>query len=620
MNMFFKPDLYQILSALYSHDRVMETMETLRNLERPRQYSAFKNSTAWCETVLKEAGLSDVRRITHKADGETTAYDFTMPQAWDLLGRSTLEIVSPIKEMIADSDITTLHISEYSAPTPAGGVTAELVDYACLDPKNPDCKDKFVFYRGYTPVQESFYYDMATAGCAGIVFAPFETTAHEPDKTTWTNGHGHAGWYHLKEDPLMPVFCVTPKKGIELSMLLSKGPVILHGEMNTKVYDGEIYTVTGTIPGKSEEEFAILAHMYEPFYADDCQGFAVGVEVAILLKKLIDDGVLPQPEKTLRLVFSMERYGFAAFFANHDKKILAALSIDTVTVLGAEILNTGFTITEAPLSLPFFGDMLLREAMNRFCPDVYCRFVPGNLSDDCWAGEKTVDIPTNWCHSSSSDGKSDYHHCDAPIFDAVQPEVLKKVVPIIAAYTAAVVCADQAHVAEMAKELEKIAAYWLEVKKNYIAGQTAMGKMSKTDAAWHNQAAEMLYLGRMDSFNRFYPGVTQPVLPEHWAESFYSTLPDRELSAAEKKADSIRYRIMTTGMPFSQSRVPAAERVSWPDIPELIWALLSPERSVLDAIRLQDAALSNTTPDEKIEYYLSYFRFLAKYGYIEEVK
>lgn len=620
MSLFFRSDLYQILAGIYSRERIMANIETLRGLEKPRQYAAFNRSTAWCTEILEKEGFSDVRRISHRADGETASFDFIMPQAWDLLGRSTLEIVEPKKEMIADTDITTIHVSEYSAPTPEGGITAELVDYADLDPKAPDCKGKYVFHRGYLPAQHPLYHRLAAAGCAGIVFAAFETTAHEPEKPTWTNGHGHIGWYHLKEDPVVPVFCVSPRKGIELADLLAKGKVILRGEMNTKIYDGEIYTVTATIPGKSQDEFALLGHLYEPFYADDCQGFGVGVEVAVMLKKLIDEGILPQPQRTLRLVFSMERYGFAAFFASHHKKVLAAMSIDTLTCLGSDTLNTGFTIKEAPLSLPFFGDMLLGEAMHAFCPDVKWKFMPGNLSDDCWMSEKTVNIPTNWCYSSTNDGINDYHHCDAPIFDAVEPEKLAKLVPMLGAYTAVMICGDREHFVKLAEELEKTAAYWLETKKNYVAGRAAAGKMSGRDAAWQNQAAELLYLGRMESFNRFYPGLVTPVLPAHWAADFYRTVPDRDLTPAEKRADSVRYRIVADGMPFSQALVPAAERVSWPDIPELIWALLSPERSVLDAIRLQDAAFSCTTSEERIDYYLEYFRFLERYGYVKIVE
>ena len=598
----------------------MQAMNALRDLERPRRYSAFQDSTAWCAEVLKKAGFSDVRRIAHPADGKTAAYDFIMPQAWDLLQRSTLRITEPYDKIIADTDLSSLHAAEYSAPTPEGGVTAELVDAALLDLDNPDCKGKFVFYRGYLPWNHPFYHNIASAGCAGIVYAAFETTTCEPDAPTWTNGHGHIGWYHLKEDPVVPVFCVSPKIGIELVQLLSRGKVVLHGEMNTKIYDGEIYTVTATIPGKSKEEFALLGHMYEPFLTDDCQGVAVGIEVALMLKKLIEDGILPQPEKTLRLIFSMERYGFAAFFAKHDQKILAAMSLDTLTSLGYKLLKTNTIIRESPLSLPFFGDMLVQEAMQTFCPDLRWKFSRGNLSDDCWASESTMDIPTTWCLGAALDTRGDYHHCGAPIFDDIEPDVLDKLVPMVAAYSAVMVCGDRDHFTQMSVELEKVAADWLEKEKNYAAGRAASGKMSKTDALWHNKAMEMLYLGRMDSFNRFYPGTVTPTLPKHWADDFYDTLPDRALTDAEQEASGIRYRILCPGVPFCQARVPAEERTCWPDVPELVWALLSPDRSVLEAIRLRDAVHSAHTSDEKIRYLLSYFRFLEKYGYLEEVK
>ena len=619
MNLFIRPDLYNILRELYSEERILGNIETLYQLEKPRRYSAFSESTLWCEEVLKKEGFSDVRRIAHKADGVTSSYDFIMPQAWDICGRCTLEIVEPVNEMIADTDISTIYVSEYSAPTPEGGITAELVDYACLDPKNLDCKGKFVFYRGYHPVASNFHKSLAEAGCAGVVFAAFETTEHEPDVPTWTNGHGHIGWYHLKEDAVLPVFCVTPKKGIELIKMMAKGKVTLHGVMNTKIYDGEIYSVTATIPGKSEDEFTLLGHLYEPFHSDDSQGFGVGVEVAIMLKKLIDDGVLPQPEKTLRLIFSMERYGFAAFFAQHNKKIIAALSIDTLTIQAADILNTGFSVTLSPISLPFFGDMLIKEAMELFCPEIYYRFNPGSLSDDCWMGEDSVDIPTNWFVSGCV-GRSNYHHCDAPIFDAIQSEKLKKLVPLTAAYTAVMICGDRNHFAKMAQELEKTAAYWLETEKNFIAGKAAKFGWKKTDVLSKVKTAETYYLGRMESFNRFFPNIVKPELPVHWADDYFNSLPDRELTDTEKKAASTYYRKSSTGVPFSQARVPIEERECQPMAYELTWALLAPGRSMLDVIRMFDAIISYKTPDREIEAHLEYFSFLEKYGYVEKVE
>ena len=96
--------------------------------------------------------------------------------------------------------------------------------------------------------------------------------------------------------------------------------------------------------------------------------------------------------------------------------------------------------------------------------------------------------------------------------------------------------------------------------------------------------------------------------------------PSLVINEAEKKAASIRYRITSVGIPFSQSKIPASERVSLPTAHELVWALLSPERSVLDAIRLKDAAVYGNTSDGGINTSLAYFAFLAKYGYLEEVK
>ena len=619
MELFFRPDLYHILSALYDPDRLLNTMKALRNLERPRRYSAFNASTAWCEEVLKKAGFSDVRRVTHQADGATVSYDFVMPQAWDLLGRSTLDMVEPVNERLADTDISTLHVAEYSAPTPVGGVTAEVVDYASLDPDRPDCAGKYVFYRGYLPAQHPLYHQLAVAGCVGVIYAVFAAIEHQPDSPSWTNGHGHIGWYHLKDDAVIPTYCISPKQGVKLAERLANGRVVLHGEVNAKLYDGEIYTVTATIPGKSAEEFALLGHLYEPFHTDDCQGFAVGVEVGLLLKQLIDNGTLPKPEKTLRLIFSMERYGFAAFFAQHDKKILAAMSIDSFTCLAGDILKKPFEVVESPLSLPFFGDMLAYEALTAFCPDLHWTLVPGSLSDDCWAAEPTVNIPTNWCVTGSCDATHDYHHCDAPIFDAVQPQKLARLVPMLAAYTAVMVCGDRNHFAAMAARLEQTAATWLEAKKNVIVGRLATGQLGRQDALWQKQAAEQLYLGRMVSFNRFYDGIVVPSLPEHWADAFFHTANVRCLSAAEQIAHAVRYRITATGMPFSQARVPSSERVSWPNISELTWALLSPERTVLDAIRLRDAVHGTHATDEDIRYFLSYCEFLETYGYVERV-
>ena len=53
--------------------------------------------------------------------------------------------------------------------------------------------------------------------------------------------------------------------------------VVLHGVLKARIGKGEIYTVTGVIPGESKEEYGIFAHMYEPFLSDDASGVAAGI-------------------------------------------------------------------------------------------------------------------------------------------------------------------------------------------------------------------------------------------------------------------------------------------------------------------------------------------------------
>lgn len=59
MSLFFKSDLYNTLSQLYSEERILQNIETLKKLEG-RGYSNFDKSTSWCKEVLeswRDAGL-----------------------------------------------------------------------------------------------------------------------------------------------------------------------------------------------------------------------------------------------------------------------------------------------------------------------------------------------------------------------------------------------------------------------------------------------------------------------------------------------------------------------------------------------------------------------------------
>jgi len=55
---------------------------------------------------------------------------------------------------------------------------------------------------------------------------------------------------------------------------------------------------------------------------------------------------------------------------------------------------------------------------------------------------------------------------DAPIFDAIEPEKLKQLVPMLAAFCGVLIFDDKAQFAALAKDLEALASHWLDLEKN----------------------------------------------------------------------------------------------------------------------------------------------------------
>ena len=125
---------------------------TLHEFERTGSYDVYEKSTSYCMDVMRKSGFEKVERFTHKADGKSSAYDCIMPEAWESTGRSTLKIVAKnlpeYEKDLADTFRNPLEVTTYSAPTPEGGITGEVLEYASLDLEKTSVKGKWIFIVG----------------------------------------------------------------------------------------------------------------------------------------------------------------------------------------------------------------------------------------------------------------------------------------------------------------------------------------------------------------------------------------------------------------------------------------------------------------------------------------
>ena len=294
-------DIIQQALALIDKEWVKKHSLVLNSLERSSANNDFLKSTDYVLQLMEEAGFSAIERYALPCDGVTTYDDCTMPLAWNRSGRSTLEMISPEKKLLADSDLQPISSVIWSPPTPPGGVTAEVVSLRSF--KSDDWHEaagRIVLMDNSPNAQEKL--KLVKSGVLGIVAYVDSIYDTNPDDVRWMNGVGLRGWYYTKEDEKTWVFSITPRQGRELEVRLAAGEKItLKAVMNTKIEPGEIYTVTGVIPGKSDEEMALVAHMYEPFIPDDAAGTVLSIAVGKALKELAEKGIIPPLEKTLRV-------------------------------------------------------------------------------------------------------------------------------------------------------------------------------------------------------------------------------------------------------------------------------------------------------------------------------
>ncbi len=593
-------NFYQSAGNAEHFYNIQKNTQTLYSLEKRCSYPDYEKSTAFCMDMLKKCGFQQVERIAHKADGKTAAFDLIMPQAWELCKRSFLEIVTPevadYDKVLADTDENPVCATIWAAPTPPGGITAEVVDLDDLDMENPEVSGKIVFST-IPAFSGALYTKLIKNGALAIVLSKFTAETDEPDAVYWFNGLGNFGWYRTAEDGDLPLFSLSPIKARFLKELLKKQTVMLHAEMNTRLYDGEIYTVTGIIPGESSEEYALLAHMYEPFPGDDALGAALAAEIG---KVLSDTG--KRPRKTLRAVLSMELFGFSAYLMGNEryKNVLAALSLDGFT----HRCSPEISLRLSPVSSPFFGDFFYEENGMKLLPDAPWGRQTGSLSDDTFGGDSALDIPTNWLYNRSGV----YHHNTGTGF-LPDWSLVKERFPMLADSVLQLICRDSFpdYVPFALAEYEKAVTAVLN-DENLSAGEKAF----RINVFYHYN------IGRLESVKKFVPYTYNARrLDDLRRKSLAALPPAEELSEIDHKLSRIVVERFIPGCPSSLAQVPHGERKAFKaPAGRLFFALCDNRRSVLEALLTAEAALNSRSSQEQHQTLLEYLKYLEKYRYL----
>jgi aminopeptidase YwaD len=340
------------LAQELSGETAKRNLEGLARLHRQRASQGFHTAAELVAERARAYGLSEVAILQFPADGKVFYGTQRSRPAWDASEGELWELsAQPVK--LASYEAEPVALAEDSE---SADVTALLVDVGqgTKEADYKDVKGKLVL----AAAQPGAVQDLAIGkfGAVGIVsYAQNQKTAW------WGEDENLIRWGHLETFSANKTFAfmISLKTARGLRERLAKGEQIrLHAKVKAGQHPGNYDVVTATIPGKiTDEEIAFSCHLdhQRPGANDNASGCVTILEVARTLRKLINEGKLPQPLRTLRFIWPPEVEGTTTLLnAKPDfvQRIKAVIHMDMVG--GGPVTKAVFHVTRGPASLPSF--------------------------------------------------------------------------------------------------------------------------------------------------------------------------------------------------------------------------------------------------------------------------
>src|SRR5882762_1076060 len=354
-----------------SGETAKRNLEGIARFHRQRASRGFHEAAELVAERLRAYGLSDVAILQFPADGKIFYGTQKSRPGWDAEVGELWEVkeVKEVKDKnesgnwqpaqkMASYEAQPIVLAEDSE---SADVTADLVDAGEgtkeSDYAGKDVKGKIVLVSAQPRAVQGLAVGKLEA--VGIVsYAQNQKTAW------WGEDENLIRWGHLETFSPNKTFgfMVSPKTARGWRERLAHGETIrLHAVVKAGQHASNYEVVTATIPGADgklkEEEIAFSCHLdhQRPGANDNASGCVTILEVARTLQKLISEGRLARPARTMRFIWPPEIEGTLALLNGRPefaRRIKAAIHMDMVG--GGPATKAVFHVTHGPRSLPSF--------------------------------------------------------------------------------------------------------------------------------------------------------------------------------------------------------------------------------------------------------------------------
>ena len=327
-------------------------------VNRNRQAEEYTNQyfeSAYIEKMARQYGLSDVQ-----------VEFFPTRDQWDA-EEADLWLVAPTKKKLASLNMVPTALAQGSMNA---DVEAELVYVGQgreTDYQGKDVKGKIVLGSGSVGQAFTSGVQRGAVGALGTGSAGVSANSagYTLDQLGWSSVSARAETGGFG-------FVLSLRQFYELRDYLDRGQkVVLKAHVRTKTYPSRMNVISASIPGTdpSAGELITVAHAYEtiatPGANDNCTGVATILEVGRTLARLIRDGDLPRPKRTIRFVWGPEISGSTAFMNKRpdlQDKLIAALNFD-MTGANLKLTDGYLRMKMTPDSLPSYLNDLMANLL-----------------------------------------------------------------------------------------------------------------------------------------------------------------------------------------------------------------------------------------------------------------
>jgi hypothetical protein len=284
----------------------------------PDEYNGPYRESRVIAEFAKQYGFSNVSIETFGTP--TMAWQPTQGELW---------MTTPKNVKLFDIHDIALALASLNAN---GDFSGELIDVGAgraADFEGKDVKDKFVLSTGSTSQVYQQAIQHGAKGVLAISSIGFQRAADFPNQivsSTVTAQPGTVAW------------SITPEVEHKLSAQLLRGDKItIRSIVKSVQVPGKTEYVHAEIPGdgSTTQEVAISGHLYEGVIKqganDDNSGCALILEIGRAYIKLINEGKLPRPKRTINFQFVPEISGTNAYLNAHPDKakaIIGTLNFD----------------------------------------------------------------------------------------------------------------------------------------------------------------------------------------------------------------------------------------------------------------------------------------------------